>query len=695
MTFLYPKLLWGLFAALIPIILHLVDRFRIPMDDEPSNQRGLQISDKSLVLGQKKRHMIIIVIVRSLILINLVLMFARPVQHGTISNGAPGDFESKAVLIIDNSASMAAKINEMSLLETSKQGAIEVINSFEEITHIDVFISNPYKKIISGTTGSDYLIEAIQQIPQSFEKDDLWSTIVNSLNESQSQYSNYEYFIFSDFQYLPAKSVMEQLRSIDAVRGWDVFLVGHGSIQKNLSIRDAALFNDLLYPGRGISINVTLVNDSKNDYSQLPVELYLDQIRMGQVYLSFPNGSTKEITFQVFPESADIISGLVEIPEDDFNLDNKLSFELSVQKQLKCTIIGSNEADLFFLNSALSAIENYFHNLAIDTGIHRRIDQLNLDNTDVLIIYDPIDISESAIRDLHRYLNNGGGIIWFDGGNLDKSAANSLQVQIGLPVYNSFIQIREPLSYSVTIDSAAENFFTGLPLGFDSKDLPRIFKYGKVMNESEKSSLLKTDLGHPLLLDWVQGSGKIVYFPTLLGEEWNDFTLKGSLLPILHRLILLVARNESGSKYIYVGDEKRIAVPGEMMNKQWSLLTPSGLRILLLPDFNLEMLTISDTHEIGHYVVHADQEPYTIFSTRLQPDEYISNRADIVLVTEAFSSDRTHILSARNSPGDEFKNIFYGRQLWRNFLILVLVLLILETGLTRIYTDQLIKSMQK
>ncbi|MEE9190433.1 MAG: BatA and WFA domain-containing protein [Candidatus Neomarinimicrobiota bacterium] len=695
MTFLYPKLLWGLFSVLIPIMLHFIKRLRIQKNDEKPKLESLPISKKSLVLSRKKRDTTVIVIIRSLILTCLVLMFARPIQHGTISSAAPGDFESKAVLIIDNSASMAAKINEMSLLETSKQGAIEVINSFEGVTKIDVFMTSPFKKVITGTSGSDYLVEAIQQIPQSFGKDDLWLNIVSSLSEPDSLYSNYECLIFSDFQYLPTNSVLEQLRSLNAATDWHVFLVRHGSIQKNLSIRNVVPSDDLLYPGRGLSMDVTLVNDSESDYPQLPVELYLDHIRVGQVFLSFPIGATKEIAFQVFPERAEIISGSVEIPEDDFNLDNNLSFELSVLQQMKCKIIGSNEDDLFYLNSAISTIENYFRNLTIDTRIHQRIDQLNLDDTDVLLLYDPINISESAVRDLHRYLNNGGGIIWFDGGNLEKSVANSLQVQIGLPVIDSFIQIREPSSNAVTIDPAADGFFTGLPLLFDSEDLPRIFKYGQVMNESGKNSMLRTDLGHPLLLHWVQGSGKIVYFPTLLGEEWNDFTLKGSLLPILHRLILLVARNESGSEYIYAGDEKRILVPGEMMNKSWSLRTPSGQRILLLPDFNLEIITISDTYEIGHYIVLADQKPFTIFSTRLHTGEYASNRADITLVAEAFSSDRTRILSARNSPGNEFKNILYGRQLWRVFLILVLVLLILETGITRIDTDQLLKSIQK
>jgi hypothetical protein len=688
MTFLYPKLLWGLFFTLIPIILLLIDRYGIKKDNESSRLKRFPIL-KFFVFGQIERDKIVIVIIRSLIIMILVLMFARPILHGTISSGEFGNIESQAVLIIDNSASMAAEINEISLLETSKQGAIEIINSFGGVTHVDVFISNPFKRVFSGSHTSENLIEAIQKIPQSFGHDDIWSIIVSSLNAAHSHYPNYECLIFSDFQTLPVKPVVEQLRALNEETDWNFFLVGHGPIQKNLSIRNVVPSDDILYPGKGFSMYVTLINDSRNGFSQLPVELFLDQIRVGQVFLPFPERSTKEIAFQVFPDQADIMSGSVKIPEDDYNLDNKMLFELSVLKQINCTVISSNETDLFYLNSAISAIENYSQNLTVDTRISQRIDQLILDNTDILFIYDPRDISESAVRDLRKYLNNGGGIIWFDGGNLDKTAANSLQIQIGLPVFDSFIKIRKPSSYTVSIDPSADRFFAGLPFEFDSEELPKIFKYGQIMNEDGKNSLLRTNLDHPLLLDWVQGSGKIVYFPTLLGKEWNNFTVKGSLLPILHRLILLASRDESGSEYIYVGDEKRIAVPGEFMNKRWSLLTPSGLRILLVPDFNFEMITISDTHEIGRYVVFADQEPFTIFSTRLHTVEYTSNRVNMTSVAEALNSDRTHILSASNSPANEFKNILYERPLWKDFLLLVIVLLIVETGITRVDTDRL------
>ena len=80
MSFLAPSLLWGLLAAAVPVIIHLISKRQTQRVDF-STVRFIKELEHDTIRKLKLRQ-IILLILRTMAVILLVLSFARPVKIG-------------------------------------------------------------------------------------------------------------------------------------------------------------------------------------------------------------------------------------------------------------------------------------------------------------------------------------------------------------------------------------------------------------------------------------------------------------------------------------------------------------------------------------------------------------------------------------------------------------------------------------
>ncbi len=105
MNFLSPSILWGLFALLIPLIIHLLNRRRFRTVKWAATSFLLKASRESR--GKKRLKHILILTCRALAVAALVTAVARPLIGGFLGWGG-GAIET-VVLVLDRSASMELK----------------------------------------------------------------------------------------------------------------------------------------------------------------------------------------------------------------------------------------------------------------------------------------------------------------------------------------------------------------------------------------------------------------------------------------------------------------------------------------------------------------------------------------------------------------------------------------------------------
>ena len=191
MTFLSPSILWGLLAITIPIIIHLIS-LRHTRDAEFSSLRFIK-SLKHETIQHLRIKQWLLVLLRMIAILCLILMFSRPLMTGALTGKLAGYVESIAVIVIDNSASMAVHTDDGTLLDRAKSSLPAILKGLEGETTVELYQTNPPRKLFSGShEESGLIISRVKGIVQSNMTDNLWNVIDSVLQTVETSEPNRE-----------------------------------------------------------------------------------------------------------------------------------------------------------------------------------------------------------------------------------------------------------------------------------------------------------------------------------------------------------------------------------------------------------------------------------------------------------------------------------------------------------------------
>lgn len=685
MTFLAPTMLWGLLAAAIPIIIHLISLSKTKEMEFSSIRYLEELKHESIRNLQIKQWLL--VLLRTLMIVALVLMLARPTTEGFISSWLSGDSDSRAVIIVDNSASMALSGSQGSLLENAKMQSKSLIRKLDEKTNVDIFQTNPFKKIYSGKQDRVQSInKAINEISQTVISDKLWLKITTAMQTSEQHELNKECFIFSDLQSFPDTSSINQLQN--DLQNWKLYFIGQETVEDNIGIYEVLPASQVKLPDHLMKLNTLITNEGNIDKRNIPIELYLNDDRVGQVVTAFKPLKAKEFLFQAYPGKSGIIRGKMTIPADDFPYDNEQSFELSIPKQISCMLVGRSVEDVFLIEEALQSISGENDYVYLHRKIIPAIDKLFLEETDVLILHRPGKLSKKALDDIQRFTARGGGLIWIADAS-DNQSSSTVESALKLPIYVQSIHAGSESFFAVERSQLQHELFSDLAVRKMSDELPEIFNYIRVRPRLNHNVILNMHNGDPYLLNYRLIDGHVYYFSSPIGLAWNDMALRGLFVPLLHRMLILLATDESNTLPVYVGGLKEINMSKELLNAKWEVYSPIGKQTLLIPDYNRELLIIDQTTELGSYEIYANGEFYTAFSTQLDPHERVVNRTPGQTIVNAIGTAQAQYIAPGQNTSEVLQDLRFGKVLWRNFLLITIILFLLETIIGRPNTQAL------
>ena len=673
MTFLSPSILWALIAVSIPLIIHLIS-LRQTKYEEFSSLKFIKLLEHNTI-RQLKINQWLLVLLRSIAIFCLILIFSRPLIKGNSTNNFIGDIESRSVIFIDNSASMNVKINDISLLDKVKLSISELLKVLEGDNTIEIYQTNPPQKIYEGSfLNESQIISKVEDIVQTNLTDNIWEVTDSIINQINAKEPNLECYIFSDFQTNPKVKIDTLLNN-----NWTYYCIDQPKIDNNISIKSVDILSEIKLPNHLIKLSTSLDNNGIDVIKNVPIELFLNQERVGQVVSQFEPNKYKDFMFQVFPGKTGIINGKIVIPDDDYSLDNYRNFDLVIPDQIALKIIGKSEEDLMLLDLALNAIKGNTELLQIEKRISSKLERVFLNNFDILLINDSPELTSSAIEDIQRFLIKGGALIWFAGNELDKSELLIWPSLLKLPELIRKVSLDGESFFSTTIVEEKSPLFADLDQLKIEDELPQVYSYNEVRLQSNHLPLMKLNNGHPLLIQSSSFGSKGFTFTSKLNLRWNDFTVKGLLIPLLHRMLILLATKEFNTQSILVGDRKIIDIKGQDINNDWTLITPSNNEIKLIPDYTNEKLQITQTNELGSYNIFINGEYFSSFSTILSPNELPSQDNYLKSISNNLSTDNFKIINPDKNLSNVLKELRYGKSIWRLLLIIALFCLVLES----------------
>jgi len=526
----------------------------------------------------------------------------------------------------------------------------------------------------------------VNSIVQTNLNDNLWPMIDSVLHTVEASEPNRECFIISDFQSAPSFAVDSLVPNSD----WKYYCILQPKVKNNISVSEVSILSQIKLPNHLVKLNTRVGNGGLTEKRNIPVELYLNDERVGQVVSHFQPSRFKDFMFQVYPGKTGIINGKIVIPDDDFPLDNFRNFELVIPNQIAVKVVGRSVEELFLLDLALSAITGETELLLIDRHVSDDVvEQLFLSDIDILLLHNPANLSNSAIEDLQRFLMSGGGLIWFVGNDLNQTDPVAWPSLLKLPELIQTRRLDGESFFSASIVEEDHSLFTDLDIKNMNEELPQVFGYNEVRLQMNHTPLIKLNNGHPLLVESKAFGSSGFVFTSPLNLRWNDLSVKGLLVPLLHRMLILLGTKEFNTQPLLVGQVKIIDIKGENINAEWILKTPNENEIKLIPDYTNEKLLIKQTSELGSYNVFADGILFTSFSTELSPHELPSIRIDGETLAKGLGIEQARIIEPLQHLGSVLKEIRYGRSIWRLLLYIALSCLVIESILGRPNTERL------
>ena len=335
--FLYPLFLFGLAAASLPILIHLLNRRRLKRIRFPA-VRFILLSQKRISRSYRLRHWLLLAL-RTLAVICLALLLANPIFQtgaGLFAGGGPVSL----VLILDNSLSMTWS-GDGNGFKQAKEAASLLIGGLNDGDRAAVIPTNiSAKEVFRLKDQKDVLLKEITGV----EIADGTANLPTALSKA--------------YELLNQPAGQKEIRVITdmALTGWDQFSVATlkqadpsiplkviriGRKQQPLN----GAVKEIRLGGQGVGVNLplqieaTVANFGATEIKELLVQLSIDGQNKEQKLTTIPAKSETSVTFQTRIGQAGAHAGQITLKKDGLTGNPVANFALDAQDKLRVLLV--------------------------------------------------------------------------------------------------------------------------------------------------------------------------------------------------------------------------------------------------------------------------------------------------------------------------------------------------------------------
>jgi len=723
MTFLNPLALFGLLAAAIPILLHLLNLRKL-RTIEFSTLSFLKELQKSSIRRLKLRQ-ILLLILRTLLVLLIVIAFSRPTLRGSLIGNIGVHAKTTAVFIVDDSYSMTVSDDRGELLKQAKQSAHAALQLFRDGD--EVFLL-PLSALTSAHSTNETAVRdfallrsQIDGIKASALRGSLEDALrISARLLATSGNFNKEVYIFSDFQQgvlrndAQASSGNEHLFAPD-VRFFFVRL-GRRDVQ-NFGFESVSIPTSIFEREKPFTVQARIGNYTSRDVQDHVVSVFLNGARVAERSVDLKKNSVLPIEFSVVANATGFIQGFVETEDDDLQYDNRRYFTLDIPERLRALIVGDAN-DLRFPRLALSTRASSSESaLVVDEVTPDRLSTVEIRRADVILLCTSAGFTAPQLSELAAFVRNGGGLVLFPASHVDPAAFNSSigsalslpalaavdrpQASAGSESYIEFgkVELKHPLFEGMFESQNSQSGNSRSPGTANARvpvESPRVRTSARFMPNSRSTSIITLTNDAPFLVEQQMGSGTIFLFAVPPTTEWSDLPLKGIFVPLLHRSVLYLARQRSRAEESLPGAEVTIR-SRSAGSGTWTIRNPGAIDITASPASQgfQQILRFNSTELPGIYTVSSKDGVIEQFAVNIDPRESQTQKAtdaEINGLLGHLGIAKTAV-NESNEAADVQRIVQasrYGVELWKYFLILALVVALVELFVARSFKSEMV-----
>lgn len=610
MNLLNPFALFGMAAAGIPLLLHLLNLRKLRVVEFGSVRFLLELQQKQV--RRLKLQQILLLILRTLIIVFAVLALSRP----TIETSLPvlsSAARASVVILVDNSASMEAADGAGPRIDQAKKAALDIINGLRDGDEVVVLpmVGGGAQRRVDMTRTFDAARQQVDRVAVS----DGRANLVESLRRvrpllDEAVNAHREVYVISDAQRSQTyRSDDDSLRALE--RDATVFLVrigqGQVGLEANISVDSVSVVTKLLQPDRPIEFEAIVRNGSARDVTGALVSLSFNGLRVAQKAVDLPANGLRTVTLAATPNRQGAIAAAIELESDAIARDNIRWAGVAIPRRARLCLVGpSDRTQLVRTVLALPGVGATVGSIVTFESVTSA--SSSLADIDVVIVCGGA-ASGSDASVLRQFLESGGGAIVFASASggvlLPACGLQALPERVtapDAPFLVTAVERAHPLYQGVFRTSAA------LMAGSEGVRIVRQSPAGGGFD------VVRSGAGG-LVSEATVGQGRAIYIAVTPDLSSGTFPVSGLFAATLVRSTLYVVAPRDQGVNLGLGESVSIPLPPRMTGQDAFVITDQNGVTTTLQPLRLSsatMLAIPAQFAAGVTVVSTrDSVPFT------------------------------------------------------------------------------------
>ena len=685
MEFLYPNMLYALFALLIPVVIHLFN-FRRHKTVYFSNTSLLKTIEQENSKTKKLKHFFVLM-ARMLFIAALVIAFAYPYKKD--NNAINNNVDNLIAVYIDNSMSMQLLSAEKTLFEDSRTSALKLVENLNQAQKY-VLLSNDRDTRNEYPMNHDEMLLRLNEMkveaaPVSFEE------IYNSLSfiRKKNDFESATLFVYSDFQ----KNMMEinDLKNDTTIQ--IVVLPLKSDFQNNIYIDSVWLQSPVLQKNMTNELNARIVNETPNDIKGLPVNFSLEDDIVAYTTCDIDANSFADVNMQFVVDREGDRKAKVSIQDSPITFDDEYNLVLKVRPvinvvEIKSTVNGQQST----ANSQSSYLELLFEGDALvnyQSMSPYNIDQNIINNAQMIVVDEKANLNETMQQSLLDFASKGGTLLLL---NDEKTDNSYIYNNIGIES-KQLDENKNRVEYIAKRNAFFDDIFVKLP---DNADFPEVYKHVRFDISKSVLNIISLQNGNPLLMMCSHGKGRIFVMSTTFNEEYSDLANHALFVPMMYKMALI--GGDVTELYYTLGNDKTLDISDVSLNvdDRVCLKDESGM---------FEMLPLVEKRNNLNYLYFFEDLPASGFYDIYKNDSYVKTVAwndsreesemtfcEKEELQKLLKDKKLNVLAMIDivdtnnyRSGDALEVIVNEAAIWKVFILIALIALLIEILILRFW----------
>jgi urease beta subunit len=552
LVFTNPAMLWGLLAASLPVIIHLINRHRARRHPFAAIDFLLRVQRRSarrILLRQ-----ILLLCARTLLIICLVVAAAGPLLQPRQVIAVHGPVCT--MVIIDRSFSMRARAGDSTRYDLARDRARAFVRGMAPGDKTCLIAAGLKTEVIVEpcTDSRGALLDALDGITKEWGSSNLVEALeIGAARFLDAPEPNHRILLFSDaaghaFSGSPRWPSGTQPPEIVLDNAWgDDSRENHAVTSVEQTTR-----------GRYLEIRAGFAAYAEAGEEGLPAEIRLGGATLARGFVDLKANQTVSKIFNIQVPKTPRNLGRILLAPDALAEDDWRIFYVSGRRLVHALLVNGDmrpvlhQDELFYLEHAMAPAGEDTSGIAFTTITPDRFDPGSLDNVEVVFLANVRELTPNVSLALRRFVASGGGLFIAMGDQVDVDRANAvlddllprpLRDVVALGPADADGIYRQGIAFSdISRDHPVLKLFTG----GEAQGLQAVRTWRAAVVEPgqtgrESNILLRYQNGSPALLEAGYQNGRVMLLTATLDRDWTSWPARASFLPFLQRITAYLA----------------------------------------------------------------------------------------------------------------------------------------------------------